>query len=123
MLALYWISDSPNTTSFEFEIEKGHPLVTLVTMIAPSPDWFVGVAGLDLQAGGEWAPEVVVDLGAWWEEETGLPIPLGCIAARAELGEGRKRDIEELIRRSIRLAQENPEPTLPYIRRYAGQPR
>jgi 1,4-dihydroxy-6-naphthoate synthase len=63
----------------------------------------------------------VVDLGAWWEEETGLPIPLGCIAARSELGEGRMRDIEELIRRSILQAQENPEPTLPYIRRYARE--
>ena len=63
----------------------------------------------------------VVDLGAWWEEETGLPIPLGCIAARAELGEGQMRDIEGLIRRSIRQAQENPEQTFPYIRRYARE--
>jgi 1,4-dihydroxy-6-naphthoate synthase len=63
----------------------------------------------------------VVDLGGWWEEKTGLPIPLGCIAAREELGEGWMRDFEELIRCSIRQAQENPEPTLPYIRRYARE--
>jgi hypothetical protein len=31
-------------------------------MLAPSPDWFVGVAGLDLRAGGAWLPERTVDL-------------------------------------------------------------
>jgi len=37
------ISRSPGTTSLEFEIERDQPLVTLVSMIAPSPDWFTGV--------------------------------------------------------------------------------
>jgi 1,4-dihydroxy-6-naphthoate synthase len=63
----------------------------------------------------------IVDLGAWWETETGLPIPLGAIAARGELGEGRMRDIEALIRRSIRHARRFPESALPYVRRYARE--
>ena len=45
---------SPATTSFTFPIESTHPLVTLVTMIAPSPDWFVGVHGLNLRSDGKW---------------------------------------------------------------------
>ena len=49
--------------SVEFETTKGHPLVTLITMIAPSPDWFVGVSGLSLlDARGRWLSRLEVDL-------------------------------------------------------------
>ena len=44
-------------------LTDAHPLVTLVTMVAPSPDWFVGVSGLPLQdAHGKWLPSRVVEL-------------------------------------------------------------
>ncbi len=40
-----------------------HPLVTLVTMVAPSPDWFVGVSGLSLlDAQNEWRASYTVEL-------------------------------------------------------------
>ena len=49
--------------SVEFETTRDHPLVTLITMIAPSPDWFVGVSGLSLlDARGRWLPRLEVDL-------------------------------------------------------------
>lgn len=48
-----------NTT---FGLTSTHPQVTLVTMIAPSPDWFVGVHGLVLHDGGKWFDNVVVAL-------------------------------------------------------------
>lgn len=57
-----WIPESPGTTSTEFTVSTGHPLVTLVAMIAPTPDWFVGVEGLNLLQGQAWADSVVVDL-------------------------------------------------------------
>lgn len=44
-------------------VDGDHPAVTLVTMIAPSPDWFVGVHGLSLlDEAGRWHDEVVVTL-------------------------------------------------------------
>ena len=44
-------------------VRRDHPLVTLVTMIAPSPDWFVGVSGRSLQdESGEWLEELEVTL-------------------------------------------------------------
>ena len=47
----------PRATTREF------PLLTLVSMIAPSPDWFTGVAGLSLvDADGEWIPEQTIPL-------------------------------------------------------------
>jgi hypothetical protein len=56
------IIPSPNSVSLTFEMNSSHPLVTLVSMIAPSPDWFVGVKGLELYEAGRWKGEVVVDL-------------------------------------------------------------
>jgi len=53
---------TPGETTAIFKASVDHPLVTLVTMIAPSPDWFVGVSGLPLMEGGDWADEIVVDL-------------------------------------------------------------
>ena len=56
------LDTTPASTSMNFEISQTFPLVTLVTMIAPSPDWFVGVSALPLFHDGQWADEVRVDL-------------------------------------------------------------
>ena len=55
-----------------------HPRVTLLTMIAPSPDWFVGVSGLSLlDEQGEWMASLTVNLYPWdagTEEGTGFSL-------------------------------------------------
>ena len=56
------LSVSPGTTSYSFESTADYPLVTLVSMIAPSPDWFVGVNGLELLDNGQWRDNVTVEL-------------------------------------------------------------
>ncbi|MCP4572799.1 MAG: T9SS type A sorting domain-containing protein [bacterium] len=56
---------SPGMLAATFTATPAHPLATVVTMVAPSPDWFVGVAGLDLRDGNDWATEIVVDLYAY----------------------------------------------------------
>ena len=53
---------SPGSVSLTFEVTEDFPLVSLVSMLAPSPDWFVGVHGLDLFEDGAWLPERTVDL-------------------------------------------------------------
>jgi hypothetical protein len=62
------VPDSPGTASLDFTINDDHSLVTLVTMVAPSPDWFVGVAGLDLRPGGQWVESLTVTL---WPYDAG----------------------------------------------------
>ena len=52
----------PAATVDTFVIDQDFPLVTLVTMIAPSPDWFVGVHGLELFEDGNWVESKVVEL-------------------------------------------------------------
>ncbi len=56
---------STGTTSITVEVDVQRPLVTLVSMIAPSPDWFVGTSGLNLLADGGFADSVVHDLYAY----------------------------------------------------------
>jgi len=63
----------------------------------------------------------LVDLGTWWEEITGLPIPLGGIAARKSLGMPLIEQINTAIKTSIRRAMADPDEALPYIRRHAQE--
>jgi len=53
---------APGLATLSFMVHRWHPFVSLATMIAPSPDWFVGVHGLDLHSGESWVEEVVLDL-------------------------------------------------------------
>lgn len=60
------IANSPDGAAQAFfTVSQDHPLVTLVTMVAPSPDWFVGVQGLNLMSPSDWLEEKVVTLYAW----------------------------------------------------------
>jgi 1,4-dihydroxy-6-naphthoate synthase len=63
----------------------------------------------------------VLDLGQWWEEETGLPIPLGAILARRTLGPDRIAAIDRLVRASVSFARANPEAPREYIRAHAQE--
>ena len=52
------------TATVDITLTTDHPLVTLLTMIAPSPDWFAGVSGLSLRNAADdgWQPSLSVDL-------------------------------------------------------------
>lgn len=62
--------------------------------------------------------QLVQDLGQWWEEDTGLPIPLGAIIARRDL------DLEGLasvIQQSVKYAWEYPQASQDYIMDHAQE--
>lgn len=63
----------------------------------------------------------VIDLGAWWEAETGHPIPLGGILARRDLGGAMHERLDRSIRLSIEYAYAHPDEVMPYIRRHAQE--
>lgn len=57
------ISTGSGSTSVEFNTSDTYPLLTLVTMLAPSPDWFIGVTGLNLKdSSGAWISQVDISL-------------------------------------------------------------
>ena len=65
--------------------------------------------------------ECVQDLGQWWEELTGLPIPLGCIAAKRSLGPDRIRAIDRSIRKSLEFARRDPGSCMEFIHHHAQE--
>lgn len=56
------VGTSPGNRLATITINADYPLISLVTMIAPSPDWFVGIHDVDLRPNGIWARELVFDL-------------------------------------------------------------
>ncbi|MDQ1025055.1 1,4-dihydroxy-6-naphthoate synthase [Streptomyces umbrinus] len=63
----------------------------------------------------------LVDLGEAWEAQTGLPIPLGAIVARRDLGAARLSGITEAIRGSVRHAWADPEASRDHVRAHAQE--
>ena len=80
-------------------------------------------AGLIIHEGqltyGQSGLHKVVDLGEWWHQETGLPLPLGANAIRRDLGAEKIRRITSLLKRSIQYSLEHREGGLAYAMNYA----
>jgi 1,4-dihydroxy-6-naphthoate synthase len=79
-------------------------------------------AGLIIHEGqltyGEQDLRLIVDTGAWWYEQTGLPLPLGANAIRKDLGRDAIREVERLLRESIRYGLEHRDAALDYAQSY-----
>lgn len=59
------LGSSPASRTVTFNVQADFPYVTLVSMLAPSPDWFVGVSGLHLRPNDVWIDDLVVPLTVW----------------------------------------------------------
>jgi 1,4-dihydroxy-6-naphthoate synthase len=62
---------------------------------------------------------LVQDLGVWWMQETGLPLPLGCNALRRDLPEELQRRLCRLLTQSIEYGLDHRQEALGYAIRYA----
>ena len=65
--------------------------------------------------------EKAKDLGEFWEEETGLPIPLGGIVVKRELPLATQQKIERVMRKSVEYAFENPNSSADYVKFHAQE--
>ncbi|MGE0592657.1 MAG: 1,4-dihydroxy-6-naphthoate synthase [Vicinamibacterales bacterium] len=63
----------------------------------------------------------VVDLGDWWEQETGLPVPLAGICARSDVEPDVCVAVEGAIRASVAYAFAHPEASRAYVRAHAQE--
>lgn len=68
---------------------------------------------------GDQGLAAIVDLGEWWQEETGGPLPLGANGIRKDLGRELQERLCALLTESIAYALENRDEALAYARRYA----
>jgi 1,4-dihydroxy-6-naphthoate synthase len=62
---------------------------------------------------------LVVDLGVWWQDKTGLPLPLGGNVVRRDLGPDVIRDVSRLLKESIRYGLAHRDEALAYALGYA----
>lgn len=112
----------------------------LLRLFDPSLDNLVYLPFNEIMAGvarGEFAAGVIIhesrftfpeygltkllDLGAWWEGETGCPIPLGGIVARRSLGRENVAAIDAALRASVAHARSNPSAAAAYIRAHSQE--
>ncbi|MFD3943023.1 1,4-dihydroxy-6-naphthoate synthase [Streptomyces sp. NPDC058579] len=63
----------------------------------------------------------LADMGAHWEDTTGLPIPLGAIIARRSLGPDVLRSLADAARASVRMAWDDPAVSRPYVLEHAQE--
>jgi 1,4-dihydroxy-6-naphthoate synthase len=61
----------------------------------------------------------VADLGAWWKEETGLPLPLGGNAVRRDLGDDMMRRLTRIVRDTVRYSLDHRADALAYAMSFA----
>jgi 1,4-dihydroxy-6-naphthoate synthase len=61
----------------------------------------------------------VIDLGEWWESDTGAAIPLGGIVVRRDLPRDVQQAVNRVMRRSVEYAFAHREASLPYVRAHA----
>src|SRR5262245_28549202 len=75
-------------------------------------------AGLIIHEGqltyGDHHLRLIVDLGQWWMEETGLPLPLGANGLRKDLGAETIRELNRLRKESIQYGLAHRQPALDY---------
>ena len=77
------------------------------------PEWFVYQ---------EYGCREIVDLGQWWEDRTGLPIPLGCIAMKNTSPTIEyKQTVETALKNSIHHAFNHPEESRAYTKAHAQE--
>ncbi len=105
-----------HTPEFEYGVEDFQSIIELV--VAGKYD-----AGLLIHEGQltyhEDGLDKIVDLGAWWLKETGLPLPMGGNAIKRDLGPELQQRVSHWLHRSIQFSLDNREDALNYAMQFA----
>lgn len=100
---------------FKYEV---HPFDQILNLVAQGKV----DAGLIIHEGqltyADQGLSLVVDLGKWWHDETGLPLPLGGNAIRRDLGRDAMEEVTALLKQSIRYGLEHRNEALAHAAKY-----
>ena len=107
---------SPNVTNLE--VLRFEEIITAVAEGSVDAGVIIHESRFTYQQQGL---ECVQDLGEWWEDTTGLPIPLGCIAAKRSLADDVVVGLDQAIAASLRWSMENPEACSAYIKEHSQE--
>lgn len=70
---------------------------------------------------GRYGLRCLLDLGEWWEETSGLPLPLGVIAVARCLPLAMQERVERALRASVKTARALPEDAMTYVTKHARE--
>ena len=59
------VINAPGRDILEIELNQDHPLISAVSMLAPSPDWFIAASNINLFTDGQWLNEIEVNMRAY----------------------------------------------------------
>lgn len=100
---------------FEFEV---HPFDEILNVVEQGKV----DAGLCIHEGQltyeDQGLKLVVDLGVWWHDETGLPLPLGANAIRRDMGQQAMEEVTALLKESIQYGLDNRQAALDYAAQF-----
>lgn len=102
--------------SFEYEVMPFDEIIPAVASGKYEAGLIIHEGQLTFQNQGL---HLVVDLGVWWQEKTGLPLPLGGNVVRRDLGPDLMKRISEYIKRSIQFSLDHREEALQHALKYA----
>src|SRR5208283_2212949 len=61
---------------------------------------------------------MLVDLGVWWHERTGLPLPLGGNCIRKDLGQAAMQEVTDILKQSIQYSLDHRAEAVEYALQY-----
>jgi len=100
---------------FEFEV---HPFDEILNVVEQGKV----DAGLCIHEGQltyeDQGLKLVVDLGVWWHDETGLPLPLGANAIRRDMGQQAMEEVTAPLKKSIQYGLDNRQAALDYAAQF-----
>jgi 1,4-dihydroxy-6-naphthoate synthase len=100
---------------FEYEV---HPFDEILNIVSAGK----ADAGLIIHEGqltyADQGLSLIVDLGRWWHDETGLPLPLGANAIRKDLGRTAMEEVTALLKQSIQYGLAHRREALAHAQQY-----
>jgi 1,4-dihydroxy-6-naphthoate synthase len=109
---------SLHTPRFEYEVIPFDQIIEAVTSGRVDAGLLIHEGQLTYHDQGL---QKILDLGAWWKAETGLPLPMGGNAIRRDLGEELRREISQWLRRSIEYSLAHRRDALAYALQFARE--
>jgi len=108
-------ADSPDSGAFRYVVRPFDEILNLVEQGAVDAGLIIHEGQLTYASQGL---QLTTDLGVWWMEATGLPLPLGGNAIRRDLGPRAMREVTALLRRSIEYGLAHRKEALAHALQY-----
>ena len=106
---------SGDSGTFRYEVHPFDEILNVVEQGKADAGLIIHEGQLTYQSQGL---HLVVDLGKWWMEQTGLPLPLGANAIRKDLGGATMQEVTKLLRESIEYGLKHRDEALAHALQY-----